>query len=236
MGFPNDLGIIDLGVGFPYTNLEEKKAAYQFMRPLYKDQGNHRFDGVPRRVHVQERARIWSTPTPTRSSGRSEMDKWNVQIAKTGVSEKGIEAKKRYPDRFVLGMELRDTNDVMGSVRAIHEAKAEARHRQRRLLSLAVSIRRFRSTIRRCIRSTPRAWRGICRSSSTPASSGPRMPSYPQHVEHLDQVCYDFPELTIVTRHGTEPWEKLAMKLMLKWPGLHYCTSAFAPKHYPKRS
>ena len=21
---------------------------------------------------------------------------------------------------------------------------------------------------------------------------------------------------------------------MLKWPGLHYCTSAFAPKHYPK--
>ena len=24
------------------------------------------------------------------------------------------------------------------------------------------------------------------------------------------------------------------MKLMLKWPGLHYMTSAFAPKHYPK--
>ena len=24
------------------------------------------------------------------------------------------------------------------------------------------------------------------------------------------------------------------MKLMLKWPGLHYSTSAFAPKHYPK--
>jgi len=24
------------------------------------------------------------------------------------------------------------------------------------------------------------------------------------------------------------------VKLMLKWPGLHYSTSAFAPKHYPK--
>jgi uncharacterized protein len=24
------------------------------------------------------------------------------------------------------------------------------------------------------------------------------------------------------------------VKLMLKWPGLHYMTSAFAPKHYPK--
>ena len=45
---------------------------------------------------------------------------------------------------------------------------------------------------------------------------------------------YDFPELTFVTRHGCEPWEDLAVKLMLKWPGLHYSTSAFAPKHYPK--
>ena len=33
---------------------------------------------------------------------------------------------------------------------------------------------------------------------------------------------------------GCEPWEALAVKLMLKWPGLYYCTSAFAPKHYPK--
>ena len=45
---------------------------------------------------------------------------------------------------------------------------------------------------------------------------------------------YDFPELTFVTRHGCEPWQELAVKLMLKWPGLHYSTSAFAPKHYPK--
>ena len=48
----------------------------------------------------------------------------------------------------------------------------------------------------------------------------------PQHVMHLDEVCYDFPELTIVTRHGGEPWEELLVKLMLKWPGLHYSTSA----------
>ena len=35
-------------------------------------------------------------------------------------------------------------------------------------------------------------------------------------------------------RHGAEPWEDLAVKLMLKWPNLYYSTSAFAPKHYPK--
>ena len=45
---------------------------------------------------------------------------------------------------------------------------------------------------------------------------------------------YDFPELTFVTRHGCEPWQDLAVKLMLKWPNLYYSTSAFAPKHYPK--
>ena len=63
---------------------------------------------------------------------------------------------------------------------------------------------------------------------------GPRFPMAPQHAEHLDEVCYDFPELVLVTRHGGEPWCDLLVKLMLKWPGLHYSTSAFAPKHYPK--
>jgi predicted TIM-barrel fold metal-dependent hydrolase len=62
---------------------------------------------------------------------------------------------------------------------------------------------------------------------------GPRIPFDPQAVERLDQVCYDFPDLVIVMRHGAEPWADLAVKLMLKWPGLHYSTSAFAPRYYP---
>jgi predicted TIM-barrel fold metal-dependent hydrolase len=37
-----------------------------------------------------------------------------------------------------------------------------------------------------------------------------------------------------VMRHGGEPDEALAVKLMLKYPGLHYCTSAFSPKYYPQ--
>ena len=49
---------------------------------------------------------------------------------------------------------------------------------------------------------------------------GPRVPFAPQHVMGLDRVCYEFPELVIVTRHGCEPWEELAVKLMLKWPNL----------------
>ena len=63
---------------------------------------------------------------------------------------------------------------------------------------------------------------------------GPRLPFACQHVERIDEVMYDFPELVFVTRHGCEPWQDLAVKLMLKWPNLYYSTSAFAPKHYPK--
>ncbi len=63
---------------------------------------------------------------------------------------------------------------------------------------------------------------------------GPRVPFDCQRPERLDRVCYDFPELNIIMRHGGEPWTDLCVKLMLKWPGLHYSTSAFAPKHYPR--
>ena len=51
---------------------------------------------------------------------------------------------------------------------------------------------------------------------------------------YIDEVCWFFPELKFVMRHGAEPWTDLAVKLMLKWPNLYYSTSAFAPKHYPK--
>jgi len=55
-----------------------------------------------------------------------------------------------------------------------------------------------------------------------------------QQVALVDEVCWFFPELRLVLRHGCEPWTDLAIKLMLKWPNLYYSTSAFAPKFYPR--
>jgi predicted TIM-barrel fold metal-dependent hydrolase len=71
----------------------------------------------------------------------------------------------------------------------------------------------------------------ICICAGVP---GPRVPMGVQDVSLLDEVCWFFPELKVVTRHGCEPWTDLAVKLMLKWPNLYYSTSAFAPRHYPK--
>jgi predicted TIM-barrel fold metal-dependent hydrolase len=34
-------------------------------------------------------------------------------------------------------------------------------------------------------------------------------------------------------QHGGEPWVDLCVKLLLKWPNLHYMSSAFAPKRIP---
>jgi predicted TIM-barrel fold metal-dependent hydrolase len=63
---------------------------------------------------------------------------------------------------------------------------------------------------------------------------GPRLPFEAQYTGLVDEVCWFFPELRLVLRHGCEPWTDLAVKLLLKWPNLYYSTSAFAPKHYPR--
>ena len=62
---------------------------------------------------------------------------------------------------------------------------------------------------------------------------GPRVPGDCQNPMYLDEVCWFFPELTVVMKHGGEPWADVCVKLMLKWPNLFYATSGFAPKYYP---
>ena len=83
---------------------------------------------------------------------------------------------------------------------------------------------RWRSTTRRCIRSTPSACELDIAVFCCAGVPGPRLKMEPQRVELIDEVMYDFPELVFVTRHGCEPWTDLAWKLMLKWPNLHYST------------
>jgi uncharacterized protein len=70
----------------------------------------------------------------------------------------------------------------------------------------------------------------ICINAGVP---GPRLPLAPQKVELFDEVCWMFPELTVVMRHGGAPWFDLAVMLLRKWPNLYYSTSAYAPRRYP---
>ena len=166
----------------------------------------------------------------------AEMDRHSVDVGlvSTGRPE-AIEAARRHPDRFVLETHVGAMGrpvDIVGSVRRIRSEHAE--HGTRAVSFFPVGP----------VPPVPvdaAAWYPIyaaCVELGLPVFvnagvPGPRVPMAAQHVERFDRVCYDFPELTIVMRHGAEPWSDLAVKLMLKWPGLHFSTSAFAPKHYP---
>lgn len=63
---------------------------------------------------------------------------------------------------------------------------------------------------------------------------GPRVPAFTQDPMALDEVCWFFPELRVVMRHGGEPWTDVCVRLLLRWPNLYYATTAFAPRYYPR--
>jgi predicted TIM-barrel fold metal-dependent hydrolase len=166
----------------------------------------------------------------------AEMDRHGVAVGLVSTSRpEAIEAVRRHPERFVLETHvgrLGEPLDIVGEVRRIR-AEHEA-HGTR-----AVSF--FPVGPLPPIPVDAAAWYPIyatCVELGLPVFvnagvPGPRVPMAAQHVERFDRVCYDFPELTLVMRHGAEPFVDLAVKLLLKWPGLHYSTSAFAPRHYP---
>lgn len=225
---PSDIGIIDTMIGFPAPDF----STYEFIRTQLKDSESAGFDfpveymfkGVPKeKVGADDPIGVTL----------AEMDAHGIEIGLVGCEgEIGRKALADHPDRFVGSCQV-DANDVMGSVR-----KIRGLHDQR-------GIRAVGAFPAGCVPPVPiddAKWYpiyAVCCDLGIPifmcaGVPGPRLPMAAQHVERIDQVMYDFPELTLVTRHGCEPWDDLAVKLMLKWPGLHYSTSAFAPKYYPK--
>ena len=141
------------------------------------------------------------------------------------------EAIDNYPDRFI-GCHEPDPNDVMGSIQTIRKLFSDGYIRaisafpSGRVPQVPINDPKMYALYATCVElDIP-----IFCCAGIP---GPRVPYQAQHVKLIDDVMYDFPDLRFVTRHGCEPWEDLAVKLMLKWPNLHYSTSAFAPKYYP---
>jgi predicted TIM-barrel fold metal-dependent hydrolase len=161
----------------------------------------------------------------------AKMDEFGIEQGMVGMSAHGIRARAEHPGRFHLMMRV-DPNRGLDAIRDLSTAKADHDivaamcFPSGNVPQVAVNDKKMYPIYMRCVElGIP-----ICINGGI---VGPRMPSWPQYVEHFDQVLYDFPELTMVMMHGGEPWTALAVKLMLKWPGLHYMTSAFAPKHYP---
>jgi predicted TIM-barrel fold metal-dependent hydrolase len=227
MGYPDGIGAIDLMIGFPF---KDKKATYDYLRAGIKDTGDDA-SVMPAGYMFKDTPDEAGDADPIEITF-GQMDQWGVSAGLFGVNENSVEAKKRYPGRVFFSIEV-DPNDITGAVRKIRDTDAE--HGLSAVTTfpagcipqVPVSDRRYYPIYQTCIDlDIP-----IISNAGIP---GPRVPAACQDVMHFDQVCYDFPELKIVMRHGAEPWEELAVKLMLKWPGLHYMPSAFAPKYYPE--
>ena len=232
MTMPTDIGIVDLGIGFPYQSVEEKKAAYDFFRPLLKDAQSLREFEFPAEYMFKDVPDVMAPDVDPVEWVVAKMNEFGIEMAKTHLSPNGIRAKREHPGRFFLSTRV-DPNEGVEALRKMERAKADhdivsvTCFPCGNVPQVAVDDKKMYPIYMKCIElDIP-----ICINGGI---VGPRMPSWPQYVERFDEVCYDFPELTIVMMHGGEPWTALAVKLMLKWPGLHYMTSAFAPKHYPK--
>ena len=242
MGMPTNIGIIDTMMG-TRAGATAKEQNYAFLRQGQLKDADSKNMNFPAQymfkdVPFSDQSRAASGPVDEPAQGADlllpQMDKWGVERAMVGVSPANVIAQKTladHPDRFFGAYEF-DPNKGMEEIRALvhmYEAdgiKAATAFPAGYLPQVPINDKKMYPFYAKCVELDIPVF--VC--SGIP---GPRVPFAPQHVERIDEVCYDFPELRFVTRHGCEPWTALAVKLMLKWPNLYYSTSAFAPKHYP---
>jgi predicted TIM-barrel fold metal-dependent hydrolase len=231
MSMPKDVGVIDLMMGIPSG---DPKRHYEFLKKQFLDKESREefafpveyiFKGVPKfEEHEDPIAFLLA-----------QMDHHGIAMSMLGTNSKNNESQQainQYPDRFFGSYEV-DPNRGMEGVRDLERAVKELGVKAATAFpcglspQIAINDKKFYPIYAKCVElDIP-----ICVCAGIP---GPRVPFWPQDVAHIDEVCWFFPELKFVTRHGCEPWADLAVKLMLKWPNLYYSTSAFAPKHYPK--
>ena len=229
MAGPVGLPVIDTMVGFPH----EGSAQYDFIRKQTKDRESKEDFEFPVEYMFKDVPKGLSTDDPV-SLVLQQMDRFGIEKAMIGVGEDSAQlALKTFPDRFVPSGALVDPNDVMGSVNAIRREYEQFGIRATSVFpagtfpQVPIDDPKMYPIYATCVELGIPIF--VC--AGVP---GPRVPFAPQEVSRIDVVMFDFPDLVFVTRHGCEPWEDLAVKLMLKWPNLYYSTSAFAPKYYPK--
>ena len=229
MAGPVGLPVIDTMIGFPH----EGSAQYDFIRRQTKDRESRESFEFPVEYMFKDVPKGLPTDDPV-SLVLQQMDRFGIEKAMIGVSEGSATlALKTFPDRFLPSGAIADPNDVMGSVSAIRRDYEQYGIRATSVFpagtfpQVPIDDPKMYPIYATCVELGIPIF--VC--AGVP---GPRIPFAPQEVSRIDVVMFDFPDLVFVTRHGCEPWEDLAVKLMLKWPNLYYSTSAFAPKYYPK--
>lgn len=228
--WPSQLGIVDTMFDLPFADI---RRVYEFLSPQLRDRDSRESFEFPVEYMFKDVPKAAAATEDPVEHSLALMDHYGIETALIGAgSDDQHRALREHPDRFLPSIGI-DPNEGMAAVEKIvrtHET---------------VGLRAVAAFPAGCSPQVPiddKRWYPVyakCCELAIPVFMcvgvpGPRVPAACQKVELLDEVCWFFPELTIVMRHGAEPWEELAVKLMLKWPNLHYSTSAFAPRYYPK--
>jgi hypothetical protein len=224
------IGIIDTMVGFPKR---DRREVYKFLAPHLRDRESKEEFSFPAQYMFKDLPPEVEDNVDPVAVVLDNMDRFGVERAMVGVRkdrEDAIRALREHPDRFFASVEI-DPSGGMDAVRYLVEMAETFAVKAVTTFpagyQVPINDKRYYPIYAKCVELDLPIF--VC--TGVP---GPRVPMAPQKVELLDEVCWFFPELKVVMRHGAEPWTDLAVKLMLKWPNLYYSTSAFAPKHYPK--
>jgi uncharacterized protein len=227
MAMPSGVPVVDTMIGFP----KEGFAQYDFIRKQTRDKDSRDQMEFPVEYIFKDVPKDLPTSDPV-SVTLHEMDRFGVEVGLIGVGdETSRQALRQHPDRFAPSGNIGDPNDV--TVRAIRRDYEEYGIKCVGVFpagvfpQVAIDDPKMYPVYQTCVDLDIPI---MC----TAGIPGPRIKYAVQEVSRIDAVMFDFPDLVFVTRHGCEPWQALAVKLMLKWPNLYYSTSAFAPKHYPK--
>ncbi|MBU6266612.1 MAG: amidohydrolase family protein [Sphingomonadales bacterium] len=231
MAFPKAQPVIDLMINIPTD--AHNQAGYKAVAAMQRETADQA-TAMPAGYMFREVPTLGDDPAQYVAKIIEQMDRFNVAKAMVTVAEaeRHPEIRTTYRDRFFLQASI-NPNHGMDEVRRIRrlkdewDIKAVSYFPAASLPQVALHERELYPIYAACIDlDIP-----FVANVGVP---GPRMLLRTQKVEWLDEVCWFFPELKFVMRHCGEPWEDLAVKLMLKYPNLYYSTSAFAPKYYPK--
>ena len=232
MTLPRNVKIVDLMMAIPVS--ETNQEWYRQFAPLlmdaesreqFKMPAEYLFKDIPRLAANQDYVRFLV----------EQMDLHGIDVALVGYfegSEAAATARRDFPQRFIFDYPA-NPNLGMDEIRRVRRVHAEFGIKSVSVFpcglnpQVPINDKKMYPLYATCVElGLP-----ILVNVGVP---GPRVPMQAQKLEYVDEVCWFFPELKFVMRHGAEPWEALAVKLMLKYPNLYYSTSAFAPKHYPQ--
>jgi len=186
-----------------------------------------------------ELAERWERGT-TVSQMIDEMDEGNVGLSVLCMGYGGVEgvdderwvldAVDAHPDRFVASLAV-DPRRAMAAVNQVERMVRDHHIRMIRVVPFEIGVSyddpMYYPIYAKC------AELGVPIGINV-GIPGPLLAGAVQDPLHLDKICAFFPELTVIMQHGGDPWIDLCVKLLLKWPNLHYMTSAWSPKRVPE--